>query len=286
MPNTTRPLPTVSYSLPCVGCGYELVGLAEDALCPECGLSIGRSISGDHLLASSKEHRQKLARGVRLAMLGAWAGWVSLTLLSLYALVAHSGDPVATGAMAVPVAIAMAITFLASGVGWRVLTTADPDHIGDGGESWVQRFVLRLYAMFLGYAAPILVLASLALASMSSWGGQGLGSAFVLVLFSLGILPTLALSGAIAAEVSWLARRLLEGNLADSARGLAPTGWVALGLLVVAAQFSWISLAGWWWLLEPFAWGFASVAVLAWAVQYHTLVRALRAALVPVAARP
>jgi hypothetical protein len=28
------------------------------------------------------------------------------------------------------------------------------------------------------------------------------------------------------------------------------------------------------------------VMVLAWAIQYHTLVRALRAALVPVAARP
>lgn len=278
------PPPTVSYPLPCVGCGYDLVGLAEDGPCPECGVPIGRSISGDHLVASSKEFRQKLARGARLALQGAWAGWVSLTLLTLYALVAYSGGPIANGAMAVPVAIAMAITFLASGVGWRELTAGDPDLIGDGGERWVLRFVLRLYALFLGYAAPFLVLAWLALESMSLSGGHG--SAFVLVPVAMATLPTLALSGAIAAEVSWLARRLLEGNLADNARGLAPTGWVALGLLIVAAQFSWIGFAGWWWLLEPFTWGFASVALLAWAIQYHTLIRSLRAALIPVAARP
>lgn len=276
--------PTIADRLPCIGCGYDLVGLPEDGACPECGVAIGRSVSGDHLLASSKEHRRKLASGARLAVWGAWAGWVSLALLGVYAMVAHAGGTV-DGAMAVPVALAMAITFLASGVGWLELTTADPDRIGDGDGRWVRRFVLRLYAMFLGYAAPFLVLVWLVMVSMLSQG-LGLGSTFLLAPVALACLPMLVLSGAIASEVATLARRLLEGDLADAARPLVATGWAALGLVVVAAQFSWIPLAGLWWLLEPIAWTLVGIAALAWAIQYHTLVRALRAALVPVAARP
>lgn len=281
------PPPTVSYPLPCVGCGYDLVGLAEDGPCPECGVPIGRSISGDHLVASSKEHREKLASGAGFALTGVWAGWVSLALLAVYALVTRSLYPYAAMIVSGPMALTMALALLASGQGWLRLTAADPDRIGDGTGRWVQRFVLRLYAWGIGNFGPVMVLLWFGLDAFSTMQGRPPpGPSVPLLLTALAFLPTLALSGPIAAEVSKLGRRLLEGDLADRSRGLAATGWAAFALVLVAAQFGWFALGGWWWMLEPIAWSLAGIAVLAWAIQYHTLVRFLRAALIPVAARP
>lgn len=281
------PPPTVSYPLPCVGCGYDLVGLAEDGPCPECGVPIGRSISGDHLVASSKEHREKLASGAGFALTGVWAGWVSAALLPVYALLTQSLAPDEAMMVAGPMALAVSLALLASGQGWLRLTAADPDRIGDSTGRWVQRFVLRLYAWGIGNLGPIMALLWFAMDAFSrTRSTPPPGPPVPILLTALACLPTLALSGPIAAEVSKLARRLLEGDLADRSRGLTATGWVAFGLVIVAAQFGWFTLAGWWWLLEPIAWTLAGIAVLAWAIQYHTLVRALRAALVPVAARP
>jgi hypothetical protein len=274
------PTPNIADRLPCIGCGYDLVGLPEDGACPECGVAIGRSVSGDHLLASSKEHRQRLARGAEYALGGVWAGWMSLALMPVYLLV---DAPVAT----VPLILTVSLALVGSGQGWLRLTAADPDRIGDGTGRWVQRFVLRLYAGGIGRLGPLLVVLWFGLDTFDRIQGRTPpGPNIPLVLTALACLPALALSGPIAREVSTLARRLLEGDLADRSRGLTATGWVAFGFVIVAAQFEWVTLAGPWWVLEPVAWTIAVVMVLAWAIQYHTLVRALRAALVPVAARP
>ncbi|UYV13922.1 MAG: hypothetical protein NCW75_06440 [Phycisphaera sp.] len=285
---TPTPTPTVAAPLPCVGCGYDLVGLAEDGPCPECGVPIGRSISGDHLVASSKAHRRKLASGAGFALTGVWAGWVSVALLPVYALLVQSlGPDLAIMTVGGPVALVVSLSLLASGQGWLRLTAADPDRIGDGTGRWMQRFVLRLYAWGLGYLGPIMALLWFALDGLArTRGTPPPGPPVPILLTALACLPMLALSGPIAAEFSKLGRRLLEGDLADRSRGLTATGWVAFGLVIVAVQFGWFTLQGWWWLLEPIAWTLAGIAVLAWAVQYHTLVRALRAALIPVAARP
>lgn len=284
--STPTPTPTVPDRLPCVGCGYDLIGLPEDGACPECGVAIGRSISGDHLFASSKEHRQKLASGAGEALVGVWAGWVTLVVTAGYLVVPTGrGGGVLIFELGL-MGLAIAVALCASGHGWLRLTMADPQRIGDVTSRWVHRFVLRMYAWVLGYASPFLLIVWFVLDASDAATGRGGGWPILLVLSGMLLLPALALSGAIAGEVSRLARRLLEGDLADRARGLAATGWVGLGLVVVAAQFGWLAPGGMWWLLEPIAWGLAGIAVLSWAVQYHTLVRSLRIALAAVAARP
>lgn len=284
--NIASTTPTVPDRLPCVGCDYDLVGLPEDGACPECGVAIGRSISGDHLFASGKAHRERLARGAQLALLGAWSGWLSATFMAIYALVAQAVGPYASLLVSGPMAIAMTVTLVASGQGWLRLTVADPDRIGDGSESWIQRLLLRLYAGVLGTLGPVLVIGWCAFDAIARTLGSVQGPPASVLLSAVLFLPTLALSGAIATEVMRLARRLLEGDLAERSRGLAPCGWVACGLVILAVQFVWFSPGGWWWLLEPVAWTVTGVALLAWGVQYHTLVRALRIALAAVAAPP
>ena len=296
------PPPTVTYPLPCVGCGYDLVGLAEDGPCPECGVAIGRSISGDHLFASSREHRRKLATGARLAVLGAWAGWVSLALLAVDVLVgatlpASGVRPWPLIVAQVPLWVGLSATGILTGLGWYNLLRDDPDRIGDATRGWTLRKLLLGWAVYIVIVGalfqPIFFFTELAewLRGLRTWP-DGHAVAGVTVLFGW---PVLALAGTMANEIAILARRLLEGDLADRTKGLAIAGWIAFGLLVVPIAWSlatwpiWIFRGppGWhWWLLDPVCHVLAGTASLAWAIQYHTLVRALRAALVPVAARP
>lgn len=52
----------------CVSCGYNLKGLAVTGACPECGLSIEKSLRGDLLEYASPEYLAKLHRGVFLIL--------------------------------------------------------------------------------------------------------------------------------------------------------------------------------------------------------------------------
>lgn len=71
---------TVSSSLPCVSCGYDLNGLKVDGRCPECGEAIERSVGGDPLEYANAKWLNTITRGVVLLRIGA-AGVVITPLL-------------------------------------------------------------------------------------------------------------------------------------------------------------------------------------------------------------
>lgn len=277
-PGHPHPHPAVAYPLPCVGCGYELIGLAEAGVCPECGVAIGRSISGDHLLASAAEHRRLLLRGARAAHAGAIVGWGALAIsAAAYALSASL--PVAGWFALLPMCAAMALT----GWGWADLTREDPEGLGraeagGGGPA----LALRLWALVAIGAALCVATTGTAMLLV----GRHFMDALLALSATTGgafAAAAMALSQPMSAQLGRCARRLLEGELAHRARGLTPAGYFALGLLGLALVLTLAPLGGWWWLLRPISWTAAAVALLAWGVIYHTLIRALSAALQTVA---
>jgi hypothetical protein len=54
----------------CKACGYSLSGLSAEGSCPECGLSIERSLTDDMLVNSSPEYVARLKRGASLVLNG------------------------------------------------------------------------------------------------------------------------------------------------------------------------------------------------------------------------
>jgi hypothetical protein len=60
----------VDSDLPCVGCGYNLRGLAADGRCPECALPVERSRLGDRLDVSNVRWLRTTHRGLSLVQWG------------------------------------------------------------------------------------------------------------------------------------------------------------------------------------------------------------------------
>lgn len=62
---------TLGQATPCVECAYDLQGLSSLGNCPECGISIGRSLPGVPLFAERPEHDGPLEESVRCVRCGA-----------------------------------------------------------------------------------------------------------------------------------------------------------------------------------------------------------------------
>ncbi|MFW6154513.1 MAG: hypothetical protein ACOC95_04770 [Planctomycetota bacterium] len=60
----------LTRTTPCVGCGYDLRGLASDGNCPECGAAVDQSLHGDFLRFAPPAYVRRLARGVTWMLWG------------------------------------------------------------------------------------------------------------------------------------------------------------------------------------------------------------------------
>lgn len=56
----------LSESTPCVSCGYELVGLAPEGVCPECGVDILRSLNPERLASQPRAVLWRIQIGAML----------------------------------------------------------------------------------------------------------------------------------------------------------------------------------------------------------------------------
>ena len=273
--------PSVAYRLPCVGCNYDLFSLPEDGVCPECGLPIGRSLSGDHLFTSSADYRRLLARGARRAHVGAILGWVALAVGALSAML--HGPGLRLGWLALP---ALCAAVVPTALGWLALTRDDPEGVAKHNTAVAgERLFVRLWAMIalagcIGLAAVWLV----TLVSRPRADAEAVTATAAAAFVLIG--TAMAVSRDLARLLASMSRRLLEGELADRARGLMPAGYVALGLMSVALALTVAPLGGWWWLIRPISWAAAGLALLSWAVIYHTVIRAMAKALQAIAPAP
>lgn len=131
---------TVNADVLCMGCQYELAGLASDSVCPECGMSIARSLTGD-LLANADPHwLKKIYTGFRLIIYSVLVPLV-LMILSLlgvfvFVLIESFAGPntmfdrfvkLAEASLEVLGWIVIVASTLCAIYGWFLATTPEPD---------------------------------------------------------------------------------------------------------------------------------------------------------------
>lgn len=284
---------TVPYPLACIGCGYDLQDLPQDGLCPECGVPIGRSISGDHLAASPPDHRRRLVRGAGLALAGAILGWIFLPMLAVGLLLKPTGPLAIT-----PASLTLAAALLLTALGWMGLIRPDPEKIDHESPS-ARRRTLLLQAGACGWIALATVLAFNVLQAIlpslgtSSWLSSSQVQLTVTAGGFIALASMMLLSWPIAGHFSRLAHRLLEPDLAERTATLKHAGLAGVLLLLLSfiaalpgpaiPRLRATTLGTY---LEPMVLALALVAMLAWAVLYHTLLAALSRALKAVSPPP
>mgnify|MGYP001441876784 CR=1 FL=1 len=134
----------------CLSCGYDLSGLPESGVCPECGSPIERSLRGNLLRFASPTYLLTLRTGATLALVATILyvfGWIPNLALGALFLWLGIGSSEALNAL-ISVGALGAMLF-----GWWMLSTPDPAFVGlDDSRDW--RVRLR---WLLPFAASIIL---------------------------------------------------------------------------------------------------------------------------------
>lgn len=112
----------IDQDLSCKRCGYNLRGLREENLCPECGTPVGRSTTADLLRFADPNWVGRVAAGANLLV------WALLLGILLGCLSGVGG--MVTGSV-LPQLFVSAGLLLVSLLGVWWLTTPDPSGIGE-----------------------------------------------------------------------------------------------------------------------------------------------------------
>lgn len=145
VPVQTPPVPETL----CKGCGYALTGLGREGNCPECGLSIERSLRGDLLRDNTPEYLATLYRGVVMIE----ASLVFMVLMMIAAIAFGVASTAITGSgpargYDIIMGIVTLIGSVISTIGWWWFSAADLSRRStDTGES--ERRIVRFTTLFM-----------------------------------------------------------------------------------------------------------------------------------------
>ncbi len=186
------------------------------------------------------------------------------------------GSGLRLGWIALP---AVCASVIPTALGWLALTRDDPDGVAQHNTAVAgERLFVRLWAMLgLAGSACLLVLWFAGLVTRPRADAEAVLATAAASFVLIG--AALAVSRDLSRLLASMARRLLEGELAERARGLMPTGFIALGLMGLALILTVVPLGGGWWFVKPIVWVAAALALLGWAIVYHTVIRAIAKAL-------
>lgn len=159
----------------CRGCGYNLRGLARDAVCPECSRPVEHSIR-EELRFSDPAWLHRVGLGMLIAL----AGFLLPLLLKLNFMVPAIGLAILAGSIVAPL------------VGTWLATSPEPGRTGEGALSarrvarWcvVALAVLRVAALGLMFSMPALLLS---LGGLSLWLAVLVSVAILIVAIVAGL---------------------------------------------------------------------------------------------------
>lgn len=226
-------------SVLCNGCGYELQGLSERGVCPECSRPVLASLQGDDLRFASTEYLNTLHRGAQLIQV-----YLILMLVSIFGgfvfgiYGAAIGGPTPPAWLALGGLFASAIASVIGLIGWWMFSERDPSRrAGDRGES--PRRIIRITVIISAVATAASLLASLLQYRGVFFPNAGAGqfsmdlAALVMIVISVGGgLAWVVQYFASMLYVRWLAPRIPNERAARRAKLLL---WLGPVLYIVLA---------------------------------------------------
>lgn len=235
---------TLDADLTCLNCGYNLRGVEEAGVCPECGIDIGTTLRRDRLSDAPLPWRRRLAWGARLWHWGSIVAVLGLppgAVLAGVRLVWVASALHLTGIGAVLVVLGLYAGVVVAGVGLLMLTGKQPGRAEPRADR-VRRVVTRLLVgAGLATLVPVLAVAaylSMDLRSWASWSGLEYVDSSLIALHAL--LAIAMLSG--WSHVWQLASRIPDPKLMRRCRWaqglwLGALAVAGLPLLVASAGF-------------------------------------------------
>ena len=112
----------IAEDIPCRRCGYNLRGLDPRSACPECSTAVGRSIHGDLLQFCDPSWLERVARGLRLIIIGILAD-IGFGIVSVGVIAAFTTPNVAPRVAAAAISAGISLIMV---LGVWLLTTPDP----------------------------------------------------------------------------------------------------------------------------------------------------------------
>lgn len=159
--NTADAYPEQIPAINCVICSYNLEGLSQDGLCPECGTPVERSISGDELVSSSPNYVQSLRKGSFLIIAAIVVYLLNFVVSMVLAFTTTLANPSAAQTFGALDVVSTLVNFIAAVmtlIGWWFFSAPDPRlsgvHAGSTARLWVRiaitaQAVLTLISMVL-----------------------------------------------------------------------------------------------------------------------------------------
>lgn len=165
----------VRRSLPCIGCGYDLRGLEEGGVCPECAAPIGESMRVVSLVNAPVGHLSSLCRSMLLIELGAWLAATTIMLTASMALICVAPIP-------------LIASVVLSTVGWLQLVSRSRAWQDEARlerrKRWVFWLVVARAAAFVGWLPASVALGGLGMQSVLTIGPMGAMTIGLTVLFA------------------------------------------------------------------------------------------------------
>ncbi len=246
----SSPTGILTQSLLCNGCGYDLIGLPESGVCPECARSVQATILGNDLRYAPTAYLHSLARGALIVeaaiavnitkmfvLLGGW-------FIYAYFFRGHTDD----GLVQAIYWILGTTASILSAAGWWLLSAPDPSRLaGDKGETPRRLVRVTVCLVIVGtvagiglevyrrFALPPPVLGTGRATGLSSLGiGMGLAEVTAQLAVGIGYLAWVVQFFASMTYLAWLAPRIPNHSAARLATTLLWLGpLLAIGLCCV-----------------------------------------------------